>query len=124
MLGMEKPVPFFQKKIIKKKSSKLQDRSKKPKKSTKATLKKEFLANCQKAIEHIMIFNRIPMVNEKLNHLNTAITHLEKCLVYRPGNHLLRNQIKICREELLLLKESNQRSANNVIEILLSIDLF
>jgi hypothetical protein len=121
---MEKPVSFFQKKIIKKKSSKLQERSKKHKKNSKATLKKDFLTNCQKAIEHIMIFNRIPMTNEKINHLNTAITYLEKCLVHRPGNHLLRNQIKICREEQLLVKESNKRSANNVIEILLSIDLF
>ncbi len=121
---MEKPVPFFQKKIIKKKALKPKDRNIKHKKDTKATLKKEFLTNCQKAIEHIMIFNRSSMVNEKLNHLNTAIIHLEKCLMHRPGNHLLRNQIKICREELLLLKESNKRSANNVIEILLSIDLF
>ncbi|MFQ5963445.1 MAG: hypothetical protein ACE5KZ_04085 [Candidatus Scalinduaceae bacterium] len=121
---MEKPIPFFYKKIIKKKSLKPQDINKKHKKNTKAELKKEFLTHCHNAVEHIKIFNRIPMVNEKMNHLNTAITHLEKCLIHRPGNHILRNQIKLCREELILLKKSNKRSANNVIEILFSTNLF
>lgn len=121
---MEKSVHIFHKKIIKKKSSKARYRYTKHKKNTKAELKKEFLTNCQKAIEHIKVFNRIQMVNEKTNHLNMAITHLEKCLVYRPGNHLFRNQIKICREELFTLKESKKRSSKNIIGILLSMDLF
>lgn len=75
-------------------------------------------------MEHVQIFNRILMVNEKINHLNTALTHLEKCLEHRPGNHLLRNQIKTCNEELSLLREYNKKSSNNVIKILFSTDLF
>ncbi len=121
---MEKPVHIFHKKIIKKRSLKARHRDTMHKKNTKAELKKEFLTNCQKAIEHIKVFNRILMVNEKINHLSVAITYLEKCLVYRPGNHLFRNQIKICREELFTLKESKKRSSNNMVGILLSMDLF
>jgi hypothetical protein len=121
---MGKPVPIFHKKIIKKKSSSSEQRKAKHKKSTKAELKKEFLNHCRKAIEHIQIFNRISMVKEKTTHLNTAITHLEECLTHRPGNHLLRNQIKICRNELIILKETDKRSAKNAIEILFTTDLF
>ncbi|MGR3175632.1 MAG: hypothetical protein ACUZ8I_05675 [Candidatus Scalindua sp.] len=121
---MEKSVPLYHKKIINKKSSSAEQRKAKHKKSTKAELKKEFLNHCRKAIEHIQIFNRISMVNEKITHLNTAITHLEKCLTHRPGNHLLRNQMKICRNELISLKETGKLSANNAIEILFTADLF
>jgi hypothetical protein len=78
---MGKPVSLFHKKIIKRKSSSAEQR--------KAELKKEFLNHCQKVIEHMEIFYRISMVNEKM-------THLEQSLVHRPGNHLLRNQIKLC----------------------------
>jgi hypothetical protein len=121
---MGKPVPLFHKKIINKKSSSAEQRKAKHKKSTKAELKKEFLNQCGKAIEHIQIFNRILMVNEKTTHLNTAITHLEKCLTHRHGNHLLRNQMKICRNELIVLKETRKRSISNTIEILFTADLF
>lgn len=121
---MEKSIPLFHKKIIKKKSSSAEQRKTKHKKTTKAELKKEFLNHCSKAIEHIQIFNRISMVNKKTIHLNTAITHLEECLTHRPGNHLLRNQMKICRNELISLKETGKRSANNIIEILFTTDLF
>ncbi len=121
---MENPIPFFQRKIIKKKPLKPEYKNTKHKKTTKAAIKKEFLIHCQRAIEHIQIFNRIPMANEKTIHLNSAIKHLEKCLEYRPGNHLLRNQIRICKEELFPLKEYKKKSANNVIEILFSTDLF
>ncbi|MFQ5687027.1 MAG: hypothetical protein ACE5GV_10240 [Candidatus Scalindua sp.] len=118
---MEKPTPLFH---IKKKSSSAEQRKANHKKITKTELKKEFLNHCGKAIEHIQIFNRISMVNEKITHLNTAIMHLKECLVHRPGNHLLRNQMKICREELLVLKETGKRSAGNTIEILFTTDLF
>ena len=121
---MGKPVPLFHKKIIKKKSSSAEQRKTKHKKTTRAELKKEFLNHCRKAIEHIQIFNRISMVNEKITHLNTAITHLEECLAHRPGNHLLRNQMKICRNELIILKETDKRSADNTVEILFTADLF
>ncbi len=121
---MGKSIPFFHKKIIKKKSSSSEQRKTKHKKSTKAELKKEFLNHCRKAIEHIQIFNRISMVNEKITHLNTAITHLGECLTHRPGNHLLRNQMKICRNELVSLKETRKRSTSNTIEILFTADLF
>jgi hypothetical protein len=121
---MGKSIPLFHKKIIKKKSSSAEQRKAKHKKSTKAELKKEFLNHCQKAIAHLEIFNRISMVNEKTTHLNTAMTHLEQSLVHRPGNHLLRNQIKLCREELIILKETGKRSADNTVEILFTADLF
>ncbi len=121
---MEKPISLFHKKIIKKKSSSAEQRKTKHKKRTKAELKKEFLNHCGKAIEHIQIFNRISMVNEKITHLNTAITHLEECLTYRPGNHLLRNQMKICKNELISLKETGKRSASNTVEVLFTADLF
>ncbi len=121
---MGKPVSLFHKKIIKRKSSSAEQRKAKHKKSTKAELKKEFLNHCQKAIEHIEVFNRISMVNEKVTHLNTAMTHLEQSLVYRPGNHLLRNQIKLCREELIILKATGKRSADNTVDILFTADLF
>ncbi len=121
---MEKSIPLFHKKIIKKKSSTSEQRRTKHKKITKAELKKEFLNHCSKAIEHIQIFNRISMVNEKITHLNTATTHLEECLTHRPGNHLLRNQMKICRNELIVLKETRKRSASNAVEILFTTDLF
>ncbi len=124
LLNMEKSIPLFHKKIIKKKTSSAEQRKAKQKKSTKAGLKKEFLNHCSKATEHIHIFNRISMVNEKITHLNTAITHLEKCLTHRPGNHLLRNQMKICRNELVSLKETGKRSADNTVEILFTADLF
>ena len=115
---------IFHKKIIKKKTLKPEHRNAKHKKSTKAALKREFLINCHRAIEHMEVFNRIQMVNEKLNHLNAAIVSLEKGLEQRPSNHLLRNQIKICREEHNLLKETNKRSSDHTIEIILSLDLF
>ena len=121
---MGKPVSLFHKKIIKRKSSSAEQRKAKHKKRTKAELKKEFLNHCQKVIEHMEIFNRISMVNEKTTHLNTAMTHLEQSLVHRPGNHLLRNQIKLCKEELIILKETEQRSVNNTVEILFTADLF
>ncbi len=121
---MGKSIPLFHKKIIKKKSSSTEQRKTKHKKSTKAELKKEFLNHCSKAIEHIQIFNRISMVNEKVTHLNTAMTHLEQSLVYRPGNHLLRNQIKLCKEELIIMKETGKCSADNTVEILFTADLF
>jgi hypothetical protein len=70
------------------------------------------------------IFNRISMVNEKITHLQTAITHLEQSLVHRPGNHLLRNQIKLCREENIILKKTGKRSTYNTVEILFTADLF
>lgn len=121
---MGKPTPLFHKKIIKKRSLSAEQRNVKQKKSTKAELKKEFLNHCQKATTHLEIFNRISMVNEKTTHLNTAMTHLEECLVHRQGNHLLRNQIKLCREELILLKETGKHSAENTVEILFTTDLF
>ncbi len=121
---MGKPIPLFHKKIIKKKSSSAEQRKAKHKKSTKAELKKEFLNHCRKAIAHLEILNRISMVNEKTTHLITAMTHLEQCLIHRPGNHLLRNQLKLCREEFLILKETGKRSANNTVEILFTADLF
>jgi len=121
---MGKPTPLFHKKIIKKKSSSAEQRKSKQKKSTKAELKKEFLNHCQKAIAHLEIFNRISMVNEKTTHLNAAMTHLEQCLVHRPGNHLLRNQIKLSKEELIILKETGKHSAENTVEILFTADLF
>ncbi len=121
---MAKPTTFFHKKIIKKKSSIAEQRKAKHKKSTKAELKKEFLNHCQKSIEHLEIFNRISMVDEKITHLNMAMTHLEQSLVHRPGNHLLRNQIKLCREELIILKATGKRSADNTVEILFTADLF
>ena len=121
---MGKPIPLFHKKIIKKKSSSAEQRKTKHKKITRAELKKEFLNHCQKAVEHIQIFNRISMVNEKMTHLYTAITHLKECLSHKPGNHLLRNQMKICRNELIILKENEKRSANNAVEILFTTDLF
>ncbi|MHC4269962.1 MAG: hypothetical protein ACYSWS_09930 [Planctomycetota bacterium] len=121
---MVKPTTFFHKKIIKKKTSSAEQGKAKHKKSTKAELKKEFINQCQKAIEHLEVFNRISMVNEKINHLNSAITHLNESLSHKPGNHLLRNQIKLCREELVALKETDKRSADNSVEILFTIDLF
>ena len=121
---MGKSIPLFHKKIIKKKSSSAEQRKTKHKKSTKAELKKEFLNHCQKSIAHLEIFNRISMVNERTTHLNIAMTHLEQCLLHRPGNHLLRNQIKLCKEELLILKATGKRSADNTIEILFTADLF
>jgi len=121
---MEKSIPLFHKKIIKKMSSTSEQRRTKHKKSTKAELKKEFLTHCRKAVEHIQIFNRISMINEKIIHMNTAITHLEECLAHRPGNHLLRNQMKICRNELIVLKETRKHSTSNIIEILFTTDLF
>jgi hypothetical protein len=114
---MGKPVSLFHKKIIKRKSSSAEQRKAKHKKSTKAELKKEFLNHCQKVIEHMEIFNRISMVNEKM-------THLEQSLVHRPGNHLLRNQIKLCKEELIILKATGKRSADNTVDILFTADLF
>ena len=121
---MEKSTPLFHKKIINKKSSSAEQRKAKHKKSTKAELKKEFLNHCRKVIEHIQIFNRISMVNEKITHLNTTITHLKECLTHRPGNHLLRNQMKICKNELIALNETGKRSADNTVEILFTADLF
>jgi len=121
---MEKSIPLFHKKIIKKKSSSAEQRRAKHKKRTKAELKKEFLNHCSKTIEHIQIFNRISMVNEKTTHLNIAITYLEECLTHRPGNHLLRNQMKICRNKLITLKETGKHSADNTVEILFTADLF
>jgi len=120
---MGKLLPIFQKKIIKKKSSKALFRNFKPKKKTKAVLKKEFIAQTQKAIEHLEIFNRITMVGEKLTHLKSAMAHLEKCLEHHPGNHHLRIQQKICKEGLFFLEKIPQKSADNVIEILISKDL-
>lgn len=70
------------------------------------------------------VFNRISMVNEKISHLNTAMTHLEHALVHKPGNHLLRNQIRQCKEELIILKETGKRSADNTVELLFTADLF
>lgn len=121
---MGKSIPAFYKKIIKKKSSSAEKRKAKYKKSTKAELKKEFINHCHKAITHLEIFNRIAMVNEKMTQLNTAMAHLEQSLVHRPGNHLLRNQIKLCREELIILKETEKRSADNNVEILFTANLF
>ena len=77
---MGKSIPLFHKKIIKKKTSSAEQRKAKHKKSTKAELKKEFLNHCQKAIEHLEIFNRISMVNEKTTHLNTAMTQTKKSI--------------------------------------------
>ncbi len=121
---MGKTTPLFHKKIINKKSSSADQRKAKQKKSTKAELKNEFLNHCQKAIAHLEIFNRISMVDEKTTHLRTAMTHLEQSLVHRQGNHLLRNQIKLCREELIILKETGKRSSDNRIETLFTADLF
>ncbi len=121
---MERPTTFFHKKIIKKQTTSAEQRKAKHKKSTKAELKKEFINHCQKVIEHLEVFNRISMANEKVNHLNIAITHLNKSLSYKPGNHLLRNQIKLCRNKLTTLKESDKCSANNSVEILFDTDLF
>ena len=121
---MGKSIPLFHKKIIRKKSSSEEQRKAKHKKSTKAELKKEFLNYCQKAIEHLEIFNRISMANEKIIHLNTAMSHIEQSLVHRQGNHLLRNQIKLCREELIILKETGKSSADNTVEVLFMADLF
>jgi hypothetical protein len=64
------------------------------------------------------------MVNEKVTHLDTAMKHLEESLVHRPGKHLLRNQIKLCKEELIILKETEKCSAINTIEIFFTADLF
>ncbi len=121
---MGKSIPLFHKKIIKKKTSSAGQRKAKHKKSTKAELKKKFLNHCQMAIEHLEIFNRISMVNEKITLLSTAMTHLEQSLAHRPGNHLLRNQIKLCKEELINLKETGKRSTVNTVEILFTTDLF
>jgi len=121
---MGKSIPLFHKKIIRKKTSNTEQRKAKHKKSTRAELKKEFSNHCRKAIEHIQVFNRISMVNEKIKHLNTAITHLEKSLFHRPGNHLLRNQLKICRKELLDIKETNKLSVDNKLNVLFNADLF
>lgn len=121
---MGKSVPLFHKKIIKKNTSSAEQRKAKHKRSTKAELRKQFLIHCQKAIEHLAVFNRISMVNEKMTHLNTAMTHLEQSIIHRPGNHLLRSQIKLCKEELISLKETGKRSVNNTVEILFTADLF
>ena len=121
---MGKSIPLFHKEIIKKKTSSVEPRKAKHKKSTKAELKKEFLNHCQKAVADLEIFNRISMVHEKAIHLNMAITHLEKCLLHRPENHLLRNQIKLCKEELIILKETGERSVDNTVEIQFTADLF
>ncbi len=121
---MAKPTTFIHKKIIKKTTSSAEQRKAKHKKSTKAELKKEFLNHCQKAIEHLEVFNRISMVNEKMNHLNIAITHLNESLSHKPGNHLLRNQLKFCRNEFIALKETDKRSADNSVDILFTTNLF
>jgi len=121
---MRKTLPIFQKKIIKKRSSKALYRNFKHKKNTKTDLKREFIAQTQKAIEHLEIFNRITMVEEKLTHLKCAMNHLEKCLEHHLGSHHLRNQQKICKEELFILDKIPKKSADNSIEILFSTDLF
>lgn len=121
---MGKSIPLFHKKIIKRNSSSAEQRKAKHKKSTKADLKKEFLNHCQKAKEHLEIFNRISMVNQKIIHLNAAKTHLEQSLNYKPGNHILRNQIKICKGILIILKETKKRSAVHTVEILIKAGFF
>ena len=113
----------FSQKNNKKKTSSAEHRKAKHKKSTKAELKKEYLNHCCKTIAHLELFNRIQMVNEKTTHLNTAMLHLEQCLVHRPGNHILRNQIKLCKEELIILKVTGKRSVDNIVEILFTADL-
>jgi hypothetical protein len=65
---MNTPVPVFHKKKIKKKHYHKKERDLIPagKKKTKAALKKGFYNNCKKALEHIDVFNRILMKDEKI----------------------------------------------------------
>jgi hypothetical protein len=117
---MKKEAPRVPRKIYQEKSDKPKKRKKIKKKKTKADLKKEFHHSLQEALRHIEIFNRIVMGSEKIDHLNRAAVLLDKCLDLRPGNHILRKQVKICREELNTVKEAPAGSNSSSIDILIS----
>jgi len=122
---MKKPTDsFVKKKVIKKESLKAEHRIARPKKKNKAVLKRELFINCAKGIAHLEVYNRIIMKDEKINHLSKSLTFFEKCLQQEPGNHLLRDQFKICKEALFNIEQSEDKSDKGRIEILLDYEEF
>ncbi|MEJ2744892.1 MAG: hypothetical protein P8123_04285 [bacterium] len=76
------------------------DRRRKRKRCTKAELKQRLRAHLVKALAQIDVVNRIDIIPEKKTHLERAIIHLEAVCVERPGSHLIKQQLALCRELL------------------------
>lgn len=111
---------------MKKKRFEHTERAKKRKdthrKATKATMKRDLLAHFMKALEHLETCNRAPSRDAKILHLGKAIEALDRCLEMKPGNHLLRSQRTVCREELWELEKLQKLESERRIEILLDPD--
>lgn len=71
------------------------------------------------AIEQIEVVNRINIVPEKKAHLERAIVHLEAVRTERPGSHLLRQQLALCRELLREIERGASDCRRSRVEIIM-----
>ena len=86
--------------------------------TTKAELRRRYFHALEQVVEHIKIFNRITVVQEKVRHLSTIEKSMMICLEHKPGNHILRTQSKLLKETL----QAMNHEPNGAITIPLVID--
>lgn len=121
MPNQQQPV---RKKVIRKQSANALRHKKARKSRTKAEIRRDFLARTERIVGALRVLNRVPMVEEKIRHVEVAVAELEVCVSLRSGNHLLRHQLSLCRDLLYELKQSGERSSRAEIDILFVPDLF
>jgi hypothetical protein len=121
---MTEPRPQDCRKIIRRQTGLTLARRKQRKSQTKAELRRAFLAHARNVVRHLATANRIPMVAEKISHIEAAIASLEFCLEQRGGHHLLRRQLSLCETLLFDLQTARPRSSTEVVKIVFDPELF
>ncbi len=85
---------------------------------TKADVRRDLKKFYHKAIVEIDRCNMDPSVSAKHGYLMKSIELLNKCLEIRPGNHYLRLQKKICRENAEEIMKTRSKPTKPVPMIL------
>ncbi len=101
------------------KAKKRRDRKKK---QTKASVKRKLLKDFRNAQHHLNIYNRVTAREALSFHLEKALEALDSCLETRPGNHMLRAQRSICRDELWEIRRLEKVDTKRTIEIIIDPD--
>ncbi|MDP3980398.1 MAG: hypothetical protein Q8Q33_03170 [Chlamydiota bacterium] len=91
-------------------------------KKTKASIRRDFRKNYQLALDHLLKYNKTSDLREKTRHICVSLDALEKLIQDRPGNHLLREQHALCREEYLIQSQLETADRNRTVVIRLDTD--
>jgi hypothetical protein len=65
--------------------------------TVKAQTRQELLAHIESAHRSLLLFNRAGSRADRHRHLERAIRELDSAVQMRPGNHILRRQLVLCR---------------------------